>query len=394
VRRGLWIPIAAASFAALLPPASRVAAAAGSKASLGAATAPGRLVIVGGALADDNESVYRAILNGRQGDGPFCVIPTASGVPRESMESARATLARYAAPDSVTGVFLAEENAADARDPAMAERIEGCSGFFFTGGDQSRVVRVFLPEGDTTNAFRALRSKWRAGAVVSGSSAGAAMMSGVMIGSGTSAGAVAHGVSATEDGDGVFITSGMGFFTRAILDQHFLSRGRVGRLIVATLATDTLPVGLGIDENTALVVEGDQAKVVGASGVVVVDARHAARVSSVRGSGIVLTLAGAGDVIDLDDLRVTRGVGKGPLAPVGSQAAAEDPFARWAFLHIVVGMARSSAVSTRFDVGGAVLTLRKGQGFSAVRAPGDGVQGEPAELSAGPFVVALTSGEG
>jgi len=43
---------------------------------------PGRLVIVGGALADSNEAVYRAILDGRLGTGPFCVFPTAAATPR------------------------------------------------------------------------------------------------------------------------------------------------------------------------------------------------------------------------------------------------------------------------------------------------------------------------
>jgi cyanophycinase len=363
----------------------------GTDGATGVAPGAGRLVIVGGALDADNAEVYQAIVDGRDGDGPLCVLPTASGVPESSMASAVATLRRYVGDTAAIGVFLTEDSADAAADPGLVRRIEACSGYFFTGGDQSRVVDTFLPAGDTTRAFRALLGRWRAGAVVSGSSAGAAMMSGVMIASGSSAGAVQHGVVPRDEDDGVWIRRGLGFFDRAILDQHFLARGRVGRLIVAVLATDSLPVGLGIDENTALVVDGDSARVVGASGVVLVDARSA-RVEGGRwGRGVRLTLAGSGDEIDLRTFEVTRGPGKAPLGIDGSAPdIPPDPFQRWAFLHLLSSLAASgTSHEAAFDLDGGALTVREGAGFSAARETGDGVQGEPAGLSAGPFVIDL-----
>jgi len=306
------------------------------------------------------------------------------------MASAVATLRRYVGDTGAVGIFLTGDSAGAAADPEVVRRIEACSGYFFTGGDQSRVVDTFLPAGDTTPAFRALLERWRTGAVVSGSSAGAAMMSGVMIASGSSAGAVRRGTVPREEDDGVWIRRGLGFFDRAILDQHFLARGRVGRLIVAVLATDSLPVGLGIDENTALVVDGDRARVVGASGVVLVDARDA-RVEGGRwGRGVRLTLAGSGDEVDLRTFQVTRGSGKAPLGIDGrTPDVPADPFERWAFLHLVSGLAASGTPEAAFDLDGGALTVHEGPGFSAARAPGQGVQGEPAGLSAGPFVVDL-----
>jgi len=345
-------------------------------------------VIVGGALNDDNAEVYAAIVSGRAGEGPLCVLPTASGVPESATTSAVAALERYAGPDAVTGVGLTTENARLASDPVLAAELEGCSGYFFTGGDQSRVVDTFLPAGDTTPAFRALRRRWEEGAVVAGSSAGAAMMSAVMIASGSSADAVAHGV-APAGGEGVGIRRGLGFFEPAILDQHFLARGRVGRLLVATLATEGRKVGLGIDENTALVVEGDTARVVGASGVLVVDARGAAA-DGRFGSGVRLVLAGAGDRIDLRSFSVERGRGKAPLATgAATVEAPPDPFGRWAFLRLLAGLAVSRQREVTVGLPGAELTLRKGPGFSAARDAGEGVQGAPAGLSAGPFVADL-----
>jgi cyanophycinase len=355
---------------------------------------PGRLVIVGGGLSAENAEVYQAILAGREGRGPLCVVPTASADPAASMESSRAALARYAGSASVTGILLSRDDPSRANAPSVAEAIRGCSGFYFTGGVQTRVLDVFLPQGDTTAAFRALWVRWQEGAVVAGSSAGAAMMSGVMISSGSSEDAVRSGVAAQEDGEGVNIRAGMGFFTRGILDQHFLARGRIGRLVVAVLATDSLPVGLGIDENTALVVEGDSARVVGASGVVVVDGRGVQRAGPLRASGLKVTLAGTGDLVRLGSLEVHRGVGKEPLRTGGAAfTAPADPFARWAFLHLLVDLSSGPAQEAAFDLGGAELRVREGQGFSAAAgAPGGGVEGTPSGFSAGPFVVDLLPG--
>jgi hypothetical protein len=219
-------------------------------------------------------------------------------------------------------------------------------------------------------------------------------MSGVMIASGVSLEALERGIAAQEDSAGVNVRRGMGFFESAILDQHFLARGRIGRLLVTVLATDSLPVGLGIDENTALVVEGDTALVVGASGVVVVDGRGVERRSPTRGTGLRVTLAGKGDVVDLRTLEVRRGPGKIALplsdAPV---TLPDDPFARWAFLHLMRDLAASPETAASFEVGGAVLAIREGDGFSAaMRASEGGVEATPAGFSAGPFVVDLIPG--
>jgi cyanophycinase len=324
----------------------------------------GRLVIVGGGLDDTNEDVYQAILVGRQGDGPLCVLPTASGSPASSMESAVETLATYAGSDAVRGIPVSTEDPALAEDSSTVADLASCSGFYFTGGSQSRIVDVFLPGRDTTAAYRALWGRWQEGAVVAGSSAGAAMMSRVMIAGGSSADAVAHGVAASDDVDGVHVRGGMGFFPHAMLDQHFLARGRIGRLVVAALATDSLPLGLGIDENTALVVDGESALVVGASGVVVVDGRDVQRTGPARGSGLRVSLAGAGDLVDLETFQVQRGGAKQPLpATVAAVARPEDPFARWAFLHLMVDLAASADGQAELSVDGAVLAVEEAEGF-------------------------------
>ena len=359
----------------------------------GGARTTGRLVIAGGGLQADNSAVYQSIVDARAGDGPLCVVPTASGDPEVSMERAVATLTGYGGVGSVKGILISTENPSQAQDPSVVAEIRTCSGFFFTGGSQSRIVDVFLPGGDTTEAYRALWQQWQEGAVVSGSSAGAAMMSRVMIAGGSSADAVTHGVR-LPDGDGVHIREGMGFFELGMLDQHFLARGRIGRLLVSTLQENSPQIGLGIDENTALVVDGDSAWVVGASGVVVVDGRSVQRTGPSRGLGLRMSLVGAGDLLDLRTLSVQRERTKNPM-PVTETSIElpEDPFARWVFLHLMVDLASSSIQEATFALSEANLRVLEDEGFSASMAgPTGGIEGTPAGFSAGPFKVDLLQG--
>ena len=352
---------------------------------------PGRLVIIGGALQAENAAMYESVIEARAGDGPICVVPTANDEPLESMNETVEKLAAYGGVGSAKGVFITTEDPSQAREPAVVAELAMCSGFYFTGGSQRRILDVFLPAGDTTEAYRAVWQRWQEGAVVSGSSAGAAMMSRVMISGGGSDEAVTDGVAADRDSDGVQIRDGMGFFESGVLDQHFLARGRIGRLLVSVLPEDSPQIGFGIDENTALVVDGDSAVVVGASGVVVVDSRSAQRTEAHRASALRLNLAGAGNVINLLTFEVRRQSTKIPV-PVTetSLELPEDPFARWAFLHLVADLAASSTREATFALSGASLRIVEDTGFSASMAGSTGgVEGTPSGFSAGPFRVDL-----
>jgi cyanophycinase len=353
-------------------------------------TGSGRLVIVGGALQADNESVYEAVIDGREGDGPLCVVPTASNEPREAIDRAVERLTRLGGPGSAKGVLISTEDPSRAREPNVVAELTTCSGFFFTGGSQSRILDVFLPAGDTTEAYHVLWQRWQEGAVVAGTSAGAAMMSRMMISGGGSNEAVAHGVAAGSGDDGVRIRQGMGFF-EPILDQHFLARGRFGRLLVSVIQADLPHIGLGIDENTALVVDGDSAVVVGASGVVVVDGRLAQRTAPNRASGVRVILAGTGDVVDLETLEVGRaGVKRSIPVTEPSLALPDDPFARWALLHLFADLSASVAREAVFNLPGATLRIAEDTGFSAsMRGSAGGVESTPSGFSAGPFRVDL-----
>ena len=351
---------------------------------------PGRLVIVGGALQADNSAVYEAIVEARAGSGPLCVIPTASGDAPESMNGAVQTLSEYAGQGEVTGVLITTEDPTRAKDPSVAAELATCSGFYFTGGSQGRILDVFLPEGEATVAYRALWQRWQDGAVVAGSSAGAAMMSRVMISGGTSTEAVSHGVAAGVEEAGVQLRDGMGFF-EPLIDQHFLARGRIGRLLVSAIRDGVPKIGFGIDENTALVVDGDAARVVGASGVVLVDGRAAVNSGTHWGTGVKVNLAGAGDMLDLRTLEIRRHGAKSPVAIHDrSVQLPQDLFSRWAFLHLVVGLAATEDTEATFSFPGVTVRIVEGEGFSASMTDAmGGVEGTPYGLSAGPFEVDL-----
>jgi cyanophycinase len=364
----------------------------------------GRLVVIGGALSADNEEVYREILDGKEGEGPICVIPTAGGSPESSMNSAVERIERWGGEGSARGIFISTENPESALDPEVARELEGCSGFFFTGGAQSRIIDVFRPDGEATPAFDALWGRWQAGAVVSGSSAGAAMMSHPMIAGGSSEGAFADGGG--PEG-GVRLTEGMNFLPDLLVDQHFLARGRIGRLIVAVLHEPRMSLGAGIDENTALVVEGDRAWVAGASGVVLVDGRQAQRGegSPAHATGVRVELLGPGDVVDLSTLEVRPSGGKVAVAdlegiesdeiiPDLPEAPGDGLFERWVFLHLLHHLAAAEDRTVVSEVAGHRVSFQVAPERRALAYPQLGVRGTPHGLSVGPVEVAVEPVEG
>lgn len=358
---------------------------------------PGRLVIIGGGLQAGNSPVYQAILDGRDGEGPVCVFPTASAEPRGSLESAVERIDAVGGSGAALGIYLTEENSADAGTAATVETIRSCSGFYFSGGVQTRIVNVFRPSGGDSPAFRALLERFQAGAAVSGSSAGAAIMNDPMIGGGSSLGALAEGIRwDQEEGEGVILEKGLGFLARTLVDQHSLARGRWARLLVAVLGTEAYSFGAGIDENTALVVEGDSARVVGASGVVFFDTREALlEGDGVGASGVVVSLLGAGDAVNLRTGEVHLNGRKAPVS--GGEGIADltslDLFESWNLLRFFAGSAASPDSVFLFVQDGYRFEFRKEEGFEALAEGGEGVQGIPAGLGVGPLLVSFSGAE-
>ncbi|MCA8881411.1 MAG: cyanophycinase [Rhodobacteraceae bacterium] len=226
-----------------------------------------RLAVVGGRLEDDNAGVYAEMH--RLSGGRILIFPTASSVPEEVGEETLEVFRGHGFEAEVAPLY-GPGAAQLAADPALLAQIGKIGHFFFTGGDQRNILAALQPGGTDSPALAAIRAAHDAGGLIAGSSAGAAMMSQPMLQGGTSLEALVHGVTEDPAQPGLLMGSGLGFFPFGMVDQHFIKRGRLGRLVVAmTWAGE--PFGYGIDENTALIVEGAAGKVVGEYGAMMID---------------------------------------------------------------------------------------------------------------------------
>lgn len=284
-------------------------------AALCAAPAAGHLVIAGGAIDPKDEPVYRRILQLGGQNATIGVIPTASGVPQESGPGTVEDFEKFAPKGTASVIDITTTHAERARDPKYAADIARHRILYFTGGVQSRIVDVFRAGGSDTPAYRAIVDVLTSGGVVGGTSAGAAMMSDPMIAWGNSEEALTMGLTAKEDA-GLSIAKGMGLFPFGLTDQHFLRRGRLGRLVVA-LEETKLPRGYGVDESCAI--HADLAsgliEVIGHRGLLVVDIAKAEREGQAR-RNIRLSLLSTGDTVDGRTGKATAGAPRKPVATV------------------------------------------------------------------------------
>lgn len=148
----------------------------------------------------------------------------------------------------------------DANSEAHIRDLEGATGIFMTGGDQKRLLA--LVGGTLLDAAMHAALKLR-GACIGGTSAGASAMSGHMLAQGR---AELH----PEKGS-VSLGAGLGFLHKVVVDQHFSERQRLSRLL-SVVAQNPYLQGIGIDEDTALVIErGVGIEVIGQGAVTVVD---------------------------------------------------------------------------------------------------------------------------
>jgi cyanophycinase len=182
---------------------------------------------------------------------------------------------------------------------SVVRLLDGATGVWFGGGDQNRLTAVLRG----TRVEQAIRARYAAGAVVGGTSAGAAVLSTPMI-TGEELGTRRDSTEAwTRVARGsVEVDSGFALLTSAVVDQHFLRRKRHNRLLSLVLA-DAPHLGVGIDEGTALIVEPDGLwRVAGVSAAFVVDARDAQRTEAAApvlgAAGVRLHLLPAGATFD------------------------------------------------------------------------------------------------
>jgi len=293
----------------LLPPLLLCAAVHAAEAPPALAFRPvaGTVMPMGGSVRDDNERVRQRLVQLAGGaDARFVVIPTSSSRPEATGMDAVAQLRRRGAKAELLkiaprwdGETLDSARRA-AADPANVAKIRAATAVFFTGGAQERTVDVLNPGGVASPVLQAVRELQARGGVIAGSSAGAAIMSSTMFRDALNPVQVMKGVMR----DGKEIDRGLGFAgDQLFIDQHFLKRGRVGRMLALMLAKG-YKVGLGVDENTAAIIHGSEIEIVGGSGALLLDLRQAVQEAGpVNVRNVRVSYLDNGDRYDLGTLK-------------------------------------------------------------------------------------------
>ena len=245
---------------------------------------PRHLVVIGGG-DHPPAAMARFVLWAGGVEARLLVVPWASGEPKESCDSLVDELRalRPASVECAPGTVLDAKGRAAPLAPLRAREclslLSQATGVFFTGGDQARVMDVLADR----ELLEAMRARYAAGAVFGGTSAGAAILSPLMI--------TGDGDFTVIDGSKVDTRPGLGLLEGAIVDQHFVKRQRENRLFGLVLLHPELR-GIGVDEGTALLVaDGHLAEVVGSGPVMQVDATGPDR--------LAVTLLRAGQTTDL-----------------------------------------------------------------------------------------------
>jgi cyanophycinase len=258
----------------------------------------GTLFLVGGGPQPPELVKEFVDLAGGAGKARIIVFAMASEGGRESGQDKAKQLEGLGA--QARNLFITR-NEADA--DSIVRHVEQATGIWFGGGDQSRLAAVLRG----TRAAEAIRARYRAGAVIGGTSAGAAIMSTPMItGDERRRGGARYPSDSsltfiTIDRDNVRVSEGLDLITDAIIDQHFVRRKRHNRLL-SLVMEKPIRLGAGIDESTALVVEPTgRWRVSGASVVVIYDARGSTRATpgdAFGASGIAIHVLPAGGRFD------------------------------------------------------------------------------------------------
>jgi cyanophycinase len=218
----------------------------------------GRLIAIGGNEDKANELLVlkRVIREVGKTEFNVAVITTASREPEQRGED-------YYQAFTTLGASRIEilniDTRALANDESIAQRLEEIDLIFLAGGDQLRLTSIL----GGSSVLEAIQTRLEAGALIVGTSAGAAVFSDTMVYEGKSEEGLLKGR--------VLTTSGFGFVENIVFDTHFMTRGRLGRLIQIVTTNPTI-IGVGIGEDSGVVLKGNETvEVIGTGQVIIVD---------------------------------------------------------------------------------------------------------------------------
>jgi cyanophycinase len=234
------------------------------------------------------------------------VVPTASEEPDERAHDYRELFSAFN-PENIQTVHIGERPDAGSAD--LCKIIGETTLFMFAGGDQLRLSSLI----GGTPLHKALLERYRAGGcVIAGTSAGAAVIPETMIFQNNRFRVFRKG--------GIEMTKGLGLIHDTLFDTHFIQRSRVSRLMHA-IASNPALLGLGIEENTGLLIEDEtKAKVIGTGTVIVVDGsaieiNHIGYVENKKSFALTNVLYSVLTPGVIYDLKRRTVIDPGPIAP-------------------------------------------------------------------------------
>ncbi len=205
--------------------------------------------------------LYQVVKESGGPEGLFVVIPTASSIPDEVGENYLAAFKKLGCENVVVVDIRTKE---ESNLPANLNLVKEADCVMFSGGDQSKITDKI---GNTMmHDLLADRYQNDSSFVIAGTSAGAMAMSKNMIAGGSSVESFIKGA--------VVMYHGLGLLPNVMIDTHFIQRGRFGRVSEAVAIHSEL-LGIGLAEDTGLIIKnGDEMKVIGSGMVIIFDGHH------------------------------------------------------------------------------------------------------------------------
>lgn len=239
------------------------------------------LFIIGGREDKHHDKAILKEFAERVGAGKLVLIAVASKEPHTYTEEFHRVLRSC----GIKHIYKLEINSReDTKKESNLRILEDATAVFFTGSDPFKITSQI---GDT-QIYNRLQEIYTQGGVIAGTSAAASAMCKTML--------VADESDASNRIGDLRMATGLGLIKGVVIDQHFAERGRMGR-IVGAVAQNPYNLGIGIDEDTCLIVEGDKKfTVIGSGAVYVVDG------ASVTTSN--LTEKASGKILSICDLKL------------------------------------------------------------------------------------------
>jgi len=262
----------------------------------------GTLFIIGGGRRPESMMKKFIELASKTRTGKIIIFPMASSAPKEVGPELVEQFKELGSHDVDYHILNREQ----AFQKENVEILDNIGGVYFSGGVQSRLTDILF----NTPFHKRLLEIYEEGTIIGGTSAGAAVMSEIMI-TGDENREVEKGHEfETIQAKNIVTSPGLGFLKTAIIDQHFVTRKRHNRLI-SLVAENPELLGIGIDESTAIIIkENETFEVIGEKNVIVYDASQAKiDISSsqpISGIRLIMHILKAGDKFNLKTKEVLR----------------------------------------------------------------------------------------